>query len=424
MALPGMPARRPKRLSRRLLTLTGALVFLSLVLVLVHVFTSKSLLIEIDPPADSVSLRGMPWPVQVRGRYLVRPGSYRLQARRAGYHPLDREIEVGAQASQSLAFSLLKLPGYLNISSVPEHGVRIRIDKTSFGSTPIKQLELAAGTYVLQASADRYLPYSTQLVIEGGHKPQDLEIQLLPGWAQVSIDSQPQQAEAWLDGTRRGHTPLRLELMAGEYRLDLHHPDYLPYTADFLVVAGQALALPRARLQAGTGHVRITSVPAGASVSIADRDHGQTPLNLALAPNAEHHITLTKPGYRPSHQTITVEPGRQQTFNAHLEALLGTVIVQATPEDAEVLVQVNPQAAAGSALNCRARPSGLKCESPDISAIRKPSCPLWAPRRSLPSAWNRRWTPAGTTGRPASSPPRARSSSAWTAAHFPWGPAA
>lgn len=362
MALPGRPARRSKRLGRRLLTLAGALVFLSLVLVLVHVFTSKSLLIEIDPPADSVSLRGMPWPVQVRGRYLVRPGSYRLQARRAGYHLLDQEIRVGTQASQSLAFSLLKLPGYLNISSVPEHGVRIQIDKTSFGSTPIKQLELAAGTYVLQAFADRYLPYSTQLVIEGEHKPQDLEIQLLPGWAQVSIDSQPRQAEAWLDGTRRGHTPLRLELMAGEYRLDLHHPDYLPYTADFRVVAGQALALPRARLQAGTGHVRITSVPAGASVSIANRDYGQTPLNLALAPNAEHHITLTKPGYRP--KTITVEPGRQQTFNAHLEALLGTVIVQATPEDAEVLVQGQPAGRGRLRLELPSAPQRLEVRKP------------------------------------------------------------
>lgn len=339
VTLPGMATRKPRRLGRCLLNLAGALVFLSLVLILVHVFTSKSLLIEIDPAADSVSLRGMPWPVQVRGRYLVRPGSYRLQARRAGYHPLDREIQVGTQASQSLAFSLLKLPGYLNISSTPEQGVRIQIDDTSFGAPPIRRIELAAGTYVVRAFADRYLPYTTQLVIEGGHKPQDLEIQLQPGWAEVSIDSQPAQAEVWLDGSRRGQTPLRLELMAGEYRLDLHHPDYLPYTVDFAVVAGQAQALPRAHLQAGTGHVRITSVPAGARVSIADRDQGQTPLSVALAPNAEHHVTLTKPGYRPSHQTLTVEPGQRQTFNAHLEALAGTVIVQATPEDAEVLIQ-------------------------------------------------------------------------------------
>ena len=364
MALPGMPTRRSKRLGRRLFTLAGALVFLSLVLILVHVFTSKSLLIEIDPPADSVSLRGMPWPVQVRGRYLVRPGSYRLLASRAGYHPLDREIQVGSQASQNLAFSLLKLPGYLSITSVPEHGVRIQIDDTSFATAPVRQLELAAGTYVLQATADRYLPYTTQLVIEGEHKSQDLEIQLQPGWAQVSIDSLPAQAEVWLDGTRQGHTPLRLELMAGEYRLDLHHPDYLPYTVDFLVIAGQALALPQARLQAGTGHVRITSVPEGARVSIAGRDQGQTPLNLALAPNAEHHITLTRPGYRPSHQTLTVEPGRQQAFHAHLEALLGTVIVQATPEDAEVLVQGRPAGQGRLRLELPSAPQRLEVRKP------------------------------------------------------------
>ena len=339
VALPEAPGRMPKSLGRRLLALTGALIFLALVLVLIHVFTSKSLLIEIDPPADSVSLRGMPWPVYVQGRYLVRPGSYQLEARRAGYHPLEREIQVGTQASQNLAFSLLKLPGYLNITSAPEHGVYIQIDNTSFGNTPIQRLQLAAGTYVMRATADRYLPYTTQLVIEGEHKQQDLEIRLQPGWAEVSIDSRPPHAEVWLDGSRQGQTPLRQELMAGEYRLDLLHPDYLPYAMDFLVVAGQPLVLPVAQLQAGTAHVRITSVPSGARVTIAGHEKGQTPLSLALAPNTEHRITLTKPGYRPSHQTLEIGPGQRKTFNARLEAMLGTVIVQATPEDAEVLIQ-------------------------------------------------------------------------------------
>lgn len=339
MALPETARRKSKHMGRRLLTLAGALIFLSLVLVLIHVFTSKSLQIEIDPPADSISLQGTPWPIHVQGRYLVRPGNYKLEARRAGYHPQEREIQVGTQASQTLAFTLLKLPGYLDITSAPEHGVYIQIDNTSFGSTPIRRLQLEAGTYVLQATADRYLPYTTQLVIEGGHKQQDLEIQLQPGWAEVSIDSQPPHAEVWLDGTRQGHTPLRLELMAGEYRLDLHHPDYLPYTVDFLVAAGQPLVLPLAQLQAGTAHVRITSVPPGARVTIADLDKGQTPLSLALAPNADHHITLTKPGYRPGHQILKTKPGQQKTVTLHLEAMLGTVVVQATPEDAEVLVE-------------------------------------------------------------------------------------
>ncbi len=376
MALPETAYRKSKRPGRRLLTLTGALIFLSLVLLLFHVLTSKSLQIEIDPPADSISLRGMPWPVHVQGRYLVRPGSYRLQAGRAGYHPLERDIQVGTQASQTLTFSLLKLPGYLDITSAPEHGVHIQIDGTSFGSTPIRRLQLAAGTYVLQATADRYLPYTTQLVIEGEHRQQDLEIQLQPGWAEVSIDSQPPHAEAWLDGTRQGHTPLRLELMAGEYRLDLHHPDYLPYTVDFLVVAGQPLELPPAQLQAGTAHVRITSVPPGARVTIADLDKGQTPLSLALAPNAEHHITLTKPGYRPGHQILKTEPGQQKTVTLHLEALLGTVVVQATPEDAEVLVEGKTAGRGKLRLELPSAPQRLEVRKPGYLSHTQSITPL------------------------------------------------
>ena len=342
VAPPETVTRKSASPWRRILTLTGGLVFVSLVLILIHVFTAKSLLIEIDPPADSISLHGTPWPVKVRGRYLVRPGDYHLQAGRAGYHPLEQKIRVDTQPSQTIAFSLLKLPGYLNITSVPEHGVQIFIGDKLFGTTPTESLELAPGTYGLRATTDRYLSYTTQLVIEGGKTQQDLQIRLQPGWSEVSIDSRPEQAEIWLNGTRKGQTPLILELMAGEYRLDLLHPHFLPHTSDFLVVAGEPLAMAPVQLQTGTSHVMITSAPSGARVSIAGFEQGHTPLTAALVPNTEHRITLAKPGYHPSLQTITIKPGEQQTLSAHLEAILGTVIVQPAPEDAEVFVQGQP----------------------------------------------------------------------------------
>ncbi|MCY4420948.1 MAG: SUMF1/EgtB/PvdO family nonheme iron enzyme [Gammaproteobacteria bacterium] len=336
---PKTAARKPGWRLRGAIPLAGAAVLITLVLLVVHVFTAKSLKIEIDPAADSVRLQGTPWPLKIRGRYLVRPGEYRLQATRDGYHPLDQEIRVGTGASQTLAFTLLKHSGYLNITSVPEHGVHLLIDDKPFGVTPVERIELPAGTYTLQALAERYLPYTTQLVMQGELVQQDLRIQLQPGWSEVSIDSRPELAEVWLNGVRKGKTPVRLELMAGEYRLDLRHPDYLTHTSDFRVLADQPLALAPVHLQTGTSHVLIDSTPSGAHVFIEGIQKGTTPLTIALAPNAQHRLTLTKPGYRPSRQSLRIRPGEQQTVNARLEAILGTVIVHPVPEDAEVLVQ-------------------------------------------------------------------------------------
>ena len=313
--------------------------FSVLVLGLIHVFTAKSLLIEIDPAPDRMALHGKIWPLRVQGRYLVRPGDYVLEADKSGYYPLSREVRVTEQPSQALAFTLAKKPGHLTVTSVPEKGVAISIDNRAYGVTPLKKLELAAGTYVLQASADRYQPYAVQLVIKGEQTPQDLHIRLQPNWSEVAIDSRPPDAEVWLNGIQRGTTPLTLDLLAGQYRLELRHPDYMTHATDFLVVAGEPLELPPAQLFGSESHLVITSTPSRASVFIAGEEQGNTPLTVKLNPNTEHSITLTRPGFRSSQQTVLMKPGEQRTLTARLEAIPGTVIVNVEPEDAEVFIQ-------------------------------------------------------------------------------------
>ncbi|MDE0412196.1 MAG: PEGA domain-containing protein [Gammaproteobacteria bacterium] len=337
---PATEARKQRGKKRPgVLGWAAALIFSALALVLLHVFTAKSLLIEIYPEPEQMTLHGKIWPLRIQGRYLVQPGEYSLEVEKAGYRPLKRKIQVTRQASQALAFTLIKQPGYLNLTSLPEQGVSITINHKAYGTTPLENLELPAGTYVLQASADRYQPYATQLVIEGKQVSQDLHIQLQPGWSAVSIDSRPQAAEVWLNGSLEGTTPLKRDLLAGLYSLELRHPDYLPYRTDFLVNANEPLVLPTAELFGSKSQLVITSIPPQATVYAAGKELGRTPLTARLHPNAEHSITLAKPGYRSSQQAVLMKPGEKQTLTIHLEAILGTVIVHADPEGSEVFVQ-------------------------------------------------------------------------------------
>lgn len=322
----------------RLLSILGLLVFAMLALVIAYIFTAKTLLIEVEPTPDGVALSGKIWPLKVKGRYLVQPGNYLLDVIKSGYYPIQKEIKVTKHQSQILSFTLQKKPGYLNILSVPEYGVQILINDKEHGVTPIEKLELAAGTYSLQAYAKRYQPYSTQLVIEGKEQSQNLKIELLPNWAEVSINSKPTNAEVWLNGINKGVTPLALDLLAGNYSIELRHPDYLPYTSEFLVVANEPLNLPLAKLFRNPSHLVITSTPSKAIVSIAGVEQGITPLTVRLNPNIQHTLTLIKPGFRASQQTITLKPGEQQTLSATLEAILGTVILNVDPQDSEVFV--------------------------------------------------------------------------------------
>ncbi len=322
----------------RLLSILGLLVFAILALVIAYVFTAKTLLIEVEPTPDGIALSGKIWPFKVKGRYLVQPGNYLLEVIKSGYYPIQKEIKVSKFQSQSLSFTLQKKPGYLNISSVPKNGVQILINDKEHGVTPIEKLELAAGTYSLQAYAKRYQPYSTQLVIEGKEQSQNINIELLPNWAEVSINSKPADAEVWLNGINKGVTPLTLDLLAGNYNVELRHTDYLPYTKEFLVIANEPLTLPLVELFRNPSHLVITSMPSKAIVSIAGIEQGITPLTVQLNPNIEHVLTLTKPGYRATQQTVTLKPGEQQTLSAKLEAILGTVMLNVDPQDSEVFI--------------------------------------------------------------------------------------
>lgn len=322
----------------RLFAFIGLLLFGLLAVVLGYIFTAKSLLIEIEPAPDRVALHGNIWPIKVRDRYLVQPGNYSIQVEKSGYHALKQEIKVSKHQSQTLSFTLEKKPGYLSISSQPSAGVEVTVDGKARGTSPIDKLELEAGTYTLEADAERYQPYTTQLVIEGKELQQQLKIELVPDWAEVVIDSQPSGAEIWLNGENKGLTPQTLELDSGQYSLDLRHENYMPYIKDFFVDAGQPFSLPVAELFTSPSHLVITSTPTKATVSIAGEEQGVTPFTLRLNPNTQHNITLSKPGFRSNQKTVTLKPGEQQNISATLEAILGTLVLNVEPSDAEVFI--------------------------------------------------------------------------------------
>lgn len=327
-------------LSRMLLFL-GILSFTLLAVIIGYIFTSKSLLLEIEPTPDHVAIHGNIWPIKLKGRYLLQPGNYSIQIEKVGYKPLKQEIKIGKQASQTLVFSLEKKPGYLNISSQPIENVAIVLNNDKLGKTPINALKLEAGTYTLEASSERYQPYTTQLVIEGKDISQQLNIKLIPDWVVVIVDSKPSGAEIWLNGENMGLTPQSIELDTGQYNLDLRHPDYMPFIKDFVVDASQPFELPAAELFTKPSQIIITSTPTNANVTITGKKQGITPFRKNVNPNTKVNITLSKPGFRSSQKTVSLKPGEEKNISAVLEPILGAVVLNVSPEDAEIFINGN-----------------------------------------------------------------------------------
>ena len=96
--------------------------------------TARSLEVVVvaETPAE-VDVEGLALPFG--NRYLLRPGSYRVNASAEGYHPMSQEVTVDDRDSQRVELVLRPLPGLLSVQSDPP-GARVLIDGQPVGATP------------------------------------------------------------------------------------------------------------------------------------------------------------------------------------------------------------------------------------------------------------------------------------------------
>ena len=301
-------------------------------------FTAKSVQLVTVPPADEVGLPGTLFKFRIGDRYLVRSGSHRVVAQRAGYHELDVTIEVGQLPAQTVELELAKLPGIITFTTEPDVAAEVQVDGISIGTAPLIDVEVEPGRHRVEFIAERFLSEVLELDVFGEGQPQDLAAELTPNWAPVSLSSQPAGAQVLVDGTAMATTPAELELGAGERLVELRLAGYNAWRDTVTVLADQPLSLPEIALVQADGRVELVTDPAGAAVSVNGEYQGATPLTLGLRPGRTHAITLSKPGYESETRELSVEADSGRRLEIPLMAQLGVVEVVSDPPAAEIYV--------------------------------------------------------------------------------------
>lgn len=355
----GDASRRP--LPRPLSWLLAAVLLLSSACAW-FVFTAQAVRLEFAPEPSAVAVEGG-LSLPIGGRHLLRPGSYTVVAEKAGYQRLETELEVAAGGNATFSFALEKLPGRLRVMSKPI-GATVKIDGEAAGETPLKAIEVEPGTHAVTVRAHRYQVYRKELQIEGKDKLQTLAVELTPAWAPITVKSEPAGAMLVVDGRPRGATPVTADVGAGTHTVALELDGYQRWRRDLEVVADQARELPLVRLAKARGRLRVTSEPAGASVSVDGRFQGRTPLTLGLAPGQSSAIKLTKAGYELATREVTVASGEEADLAVALTPILGTVRVVAEPADAIVYVDGQPRGPANQELRLTAVAHDIAIRNP------------------------------------------------------------
>jgi formylglycine-generating enzyme required for sulfatase activity len=323
---------------RRWLLLGCAGVF---VLIMGFLLSAHSLQVVVtaESPAQ-VSVSGLVLPFGER--YLLRRGEYEVSASAEGYHTMVIEVTVGQQDSQTVELILQPLPGLLSVESVPA-GARVFIDGEAVGETPLLDLAVAAGEHTLQLQAERYLPLEQALLVTGRNIQQQLQLQLAPAWAEVTVDSLPAGASILVDGEPAGTTPATVEILQGERQLILQLATYADWQQTLELNAGDPLDLGRVELQPAAGTLELASTPSGANVTLDGEFQGQTPLTLLLIPGRPHRLAVFKPGYRRHTSTVQLAAAGSDSQTIKLRAQLGEVRFNISPPNAIVRINGQPR---------------------------------------------------------------------------------
>jgi hypothetical protein len=190
-------------------------------------------------------------------------------------------------------------------------------EKSSRGRTPAL-LNLPPGSYAITVEAPGYLQQTQKITVEEGVHP-DIDF-TLEKLSSLHIEADVSGADVRIDGKAEGVTPLKRELPAGLYKVEIAHAGYRPVERQVRVNAGDQISLmlsmpslPRER------RVELDPVRGGPASAVIDGSAaGTLPIERQLTAGV-HRLELSAPGRQPWSGDISVPDDRDLKLRVKLE---------------------------------------------------------------------------------------------------------
>jgi hypothetical protein len=153
---------------------------------------------------------------------------------------IDEGQEVGSSTDNPIVLEATLLPSSasITINSVPT-GAKVIVNDVEQGTTPFEMDNVEPGTYQILVIKDGYVPYSEDITIAKGDKV-ERDLALKQASTFLMIDTIPEGADVYLNGSPKGQTPYaEANLAPGTYKLRLVKDGYLEFSTEVDVVQGQ-----------------------------------------------------------------------------------------------------------------------------------------------------------------------------------------
>jgi formylglycine-generating enzyme required for sulfatase activity len=247
----------------------------------------------------------------------VKPGFRKLEIRAENYQTLQIEVKVDG-CGKLQVFNMALLPGWSDVfvSSVPQ-GANVQIDGRLFGNTPLS-IQLAAGIYLLEISADGYETWKSRLVVKPNEPQEIKDIELRPADGKLAIHTKPAGANVLIGGRFIGQTPLKVDLSPNkDHVVQISKAGYEKTTRKIRVPSSMFKQL-NVELKPKEGIIRLLVEPADTELLVNGKSWGSVPGQFRLIA-VEHTLEFKKKGYRSHRISITPRPGFPQELKITLK---------------------------------------------------------------------------------------------------------
>ncbi len=268
------------------------------------------------------------------------PGKHTVEISRQGVVPVKRTVKVGPAGKAELTIPLRVPQGKLTLTTKPD-GAEIVLFGQVVGTTPVKNLELAAGDHTLKIRKKGWVDADLKVSIKDRKTTKKrLTLTSLP--PTLVVETKPPGASVLVGGKPMGKTPLRKsDLPPGQYEIKMELKGHRVITRK-VKLENQKITKVSEGLTARQGTLQVTTAPAGAAVMLDGKNIGKTPLPPTATLEGEHTLKLVLDRYDTAERRVMVTEGGLRKVSVTLTPKLGTLQVASNPAGATITLDGKP----------------------------------------------------------------------------------
>ena len=297
--------------------------------------TNQYLIIKSNTPDANIFINDEYLGKQSVMKYLplFQEHNYRVEA--PLYHSKSGNVKLNAEEKTTLQVDLDPAFGYLKVNTSPVSGAMVEINgKTQSQTTPFKSDKLESGKYEVRALKTMYKSDAVKVDIRDG-KTTEININLIPTFAETEIACEDSDASIYIDGEFKGKGGFKERLSEGTHRLEIKKANHRTFAKNINVVSGRDFKENVSKLEAINGRLNISSTPFEADIYIDGKLYGQTPMLIPQLLIGEHIVEIKKEGYKDLQEIITIEEGKIAEKSFVLQEV-ASVMLTSEPSNANI----------------------------------------------------------------------------------------